>query len=109
MVQILQTLLQMYAGTQIFRARAAKEGAQDTKPEEEVFDRLLQIETDRWEAEIRKASSDVSPSALKTEVQRSMETIVLGLESGSTAQQVQAEYLRELVARIEQVEKTLGT
>ena len=104
MVQILQTLLQMYAGTQIFRARATKA---DAKPEEELFDRLLQMGTDGWEAEIRKAANDVSPASLKTAVQRSMESIVLGLESGSTAQQVQADYLRELVARIEQVEKAL--
>ena len=107
MVQILQTLLQMYAGTQILRARAAKEGSMDTKPEGELFDRLLQMGTDGWEAEIRKSAKDVSPTTLKTEVQRSMESIVLGLESGSTAQQVQAEYLRELVARVEQVEKAL--
>lgn len=107
MVQILQTLLQMYAGTQILRARAAKEGSVDTKPEGELFDRLLQMGTDGWEAEIRKSAKDVSPATLKTEVQRSMESIVLGLESGSTAQQVQAEYLRELVARVEQVEKAL--
>ena len=105
MVQILQTLLQMYAGTQISRARAAQEGT--GKPESELFDRLLKMDTDAWEAEIRKSADEVSPDSLKSEVQRTMESVVLGLESGSTAQQVQAEYLRELVARIETIQKTL--
>lgn len=105
MVQILQSLLQMYAGTQIFRARASQEGS--SKPEAELFDRLLKMDTDAWEGEIRKSAKEVSPDSLKTEVQRTMESVVLGLESGSTAQQVQAEYLRELVARIETIEKTM--
>ena len=105
MVQILQTLLQMYAGTQIYRARASQGVTADAKPESKLFDRLLRMESDEWEAEIRKSAKEVAPAKLKSEVQRSMESIVLGLESGSTAQQVQAEFLRELVARVEKVEK----
>jgi len=104
MVQILQTLLQMYAGTKIYRARKAS-GSDNSKPEAQLFDKLLKMESDQWEAEIRKAAEDVPPAELKSEVQKSIETIVLGLETGSTAQQVQAEYLRELVARIERVQK----
>lgn len=105
MVQILQTLLQMYAGTQISRARAKQEGT--SKPEAELFDRLLTVNTEAWDGEIRKSADSVAPESLKSEVQRTMESIVLGLESGSIAQQVQAEYLRELVSRIETIEKTL--
>jgi len=41
------------------------------------------------------------------EIQRNMETIVLQLDSGSMAQQVQAEYLREMVKRVEATAKTL--
>jgi len=105
MVSILQQVLQMYAGIQIYRARASQESS--SKPEAELFDRLLQIDSDAWEAEIRKSAKDASPESLKSEVQRTMESVVLGLESGSTAQQVQAEYLRELVGRIETIQKTL--
>ena len=32
------------------------------------------------------------------------ETVVLGLENGSMAQRVQAEYLRELVTRVEAIQ-----
>ena len=105
-VQILQTLLQMYAGTQIFRARA-KMDAGSSKPEAELFDRLLKTDTEAWESEIRKSSSEVPLDSLKSEVQRTMESVVLGLENGSMSQQVQAEYLRELVSRIETIQKTM--
>jgi hypothetical protein len=98
MVQILQTLLQMYAGTQIYRARSAHQF--NSKPEAELFDRLLQTDCNEWEREIRKSLMEVSTGCL-------MEFVVLGLESGSTAQQIQAEYLRELVSRIETIEKSL--
>jgi hypothetical protein len=107
MVQILQTVLQMYAGTQILRARQVGQGSK-TSPKAELFNKLLKTESDNWEAEILNAAPTVPVSSLKSEVQRTMESIVLGLESGSTAQQVQAEYLRELVTRIEKAEKLSG-
>ena len=107
MVQILQTILQMYAGTQIYRARSKQKASNSSSKsqESEVLDRLLRMNTDDWEMEIKKSAKDgeISTDALKSEAQRSMENIVLGLENGSIAQQVQAEFLRELVARIERV------
>ncbi|CAB9498798.1 expressed unknown protein [Seminavis robusta] len=107
MVQILQSVLQMYAGTQILRAKEGEGDASSSSssPAAELFHKLLQTESDNWDAEIQKAAPGVTPSSLKSEVQRAMETIVLGLESGSMAQQVQAEYLRELVTRVEKIEK----
>lgn len=105
MVTILQQLLQMYAGIQIYRVRKSQESS--SKPEAELFDRLLQMDTEAWESEIMKSAKETSPESLKSEVQRTMESVVLGLDSGSTAQQVQAEYLRELVGRIETIQKTL--
>lgn len=105
MVQILQILLQIYAGTQVARARARQQIA--PSDEAELFDRLLKMNTDAWDAEIRTSASSVPLESLKSEVQRTMESVVLGLDSGSTAQQVQAEYLRELVSRIETIQKTM--
>ena len=114
MVGILQKVLQIYAGLQIRRARAnqAPGDQNDDKKEEQkaavkLFEKLLQTDTELWEAEIRAAAKDVPPEKLTSEVQRTMESVVLGLENGSMAQQVQAEYLRELVTRIETVQKSL--
>ena len=105
MVQILQTLLQMYAGIQILRARAASGDASNKSPEADVFNTLLRTDSDYWENEILKAASTVPLESIKSEVQRTMESVVLGLESGSMAQQVQAQYLKELVTRIEKAER----
>jgi hypothetical protein len=105
MVQILQTVLQMYAGTLILRARQQAGGGSKTSPEADLFNTLLRTESDSWESEILKAAPEVALASLKSEVQRTMENVVLGLESGSMSQQVQAEYLRELVTRIEKAEK----
>ena len=54
--------------------------------------------------QIRKGiQNDVKKEALVKEVQKTMESVILGLENGSMAQRVQAEYLRELVTRIEAI------
>lgn len=105
MVVILQKVLQMYSGVQITRARkrlnAADSNAEPT-PAAKLFEKLLTVDTDRWDAEIQSATKDdVKPKALISEIQRTMETVVLGLDNGSMAQRVQAEYLRELVTRAE--------
>jgi len=65
------------------------------------------MDTDMWDAEMTKeflSEGGVSSKALISEVQRTMEAVVLGLENGSMAQRVQAEFLKELVTRIERVE-----
>jgi hypothetical protein len=52
--------------------------------------------------EIRKGIDEgVTKESLVGEVQRTMESVILGLENGSMGQRVQAEFLRELVTRIE--------
>jgi hypothetical protein len=62
------------------------------------------MDTDKWDMELkRRIGPEVSKSALMGEVQRTIEGVVLGLESGSMAQRVQAEYLRELSTRIEAI------
>lgn len=83
-----------------------------------LLETLLQMDTDLWEEEIVKniavndeeedstaSTTTCSFSQITKEVQRTMEGVVLGLENGSMAQRVQAEYLRELVVRIEALEK----
>lgn len=109
MVSILQKVLQMYSGVQILRAR---ELLSDDKSEQtsaaKLFETLLSVETEQWDAEIKRANvqDEVKPSALIAEIQKTMETVVLGLENGSMAQRVQAEYLRELVTRAEAAQPT---
>lgn len=126
MVSIMQTALQIYAGTAISRARlqlqanvgaavsgedqaaadavvaAAKEG--DSSAASDLLEKLLHVDTNDWEMEIRKGiDGDVKKEALVSEVQKTMESVILGLENGSMAQRVQAEFLRELVTRIESI------
>jgi len=124
MVTIMQKALQIYAGTVISRARiqlqanvgAAVSGedqaaadalaaaaSEESDSAASLFEKILNIDTDEWDAEIREGieSGDVSKDALVSEVQKTMESVILGLENGSMAQRVQAEYLRELVTRIE--------
>lgn len=99
MVGILQKVLQIYAGLQVSRARALQE--LDETEASVLLDRLLKTDSDEWDAEIQKGVKRVPASSVISEVQRTMETVVLGLDNGSMAQRVLAEYLRELVSRVE--------
>lgn len=123
MVTIMQKALQMYAGTVISRARiqlqanvgaavvgedqAAADAAAKAKKSSAasaLLDTLLHTDTDEWDVAIRKGiDEEVTKDGLVSEVQKTMEGIILGLENGSMAQRVQAEFLRELVTRIEAV------
>ncbi|KAL9191110.1 hypothetical protein ACHAXT_000816 [Thalassiosira profunda] len=123
MVGIMQKALQIYAGTVISRARIqlqanvgaaltgedqaaadAAAAAEEGSPASALLEKLLHIDTDNWDAEIRQGvAGEVTKDDLVGEVQKTMEGVILGLENGSMAQRVQAEYLRELVTRIESV------
>jgi hypothetical protein len=129
MVTIMQTALQIYAGTTIARARvrlqanvgaavsgedqAAADAVVDATKKgdsgmnsaaSDLLEKLLHIDTDDWDMEIRRGiENDVAKEDLVSEVQKIMEAVILGLENGSMAQRVQAEFLRELVTRIEAV------
>eukprot|EP00977_Amphora_coffeiformis_P020702 scaffold8405_cov169-Amphora_coffeaeformis.AAC.8 len=102
MVGILQKVLQMYAGLQVKRSleRAAEFKDDDTT---ELFE-LLSMDADLWANQV-KSCKDVA--SLKKQVQKTMELVVLSLETGSMAQQVQAEFLKELNKRVEEAEKKL--
>ena len=126
MVTILQKALQIYAGTAISRARiqlqanvgaalsgedqaaadamvaAAEASSKGHNAASALLEGLLHVDTDDWEMEIRKGvEGGVTKDELVKEVQRTMEGVILGLENGSMSQRVQAEFLRELVTRIE--------
>ena len=116
MVTIMQKALQIYAGLQISRARVqlqANVGAAVAGEDQAAADavaaaastlleKLLSVDTDFWDVEIQNGiSEEVSKESLISEVQKTMESVILGLENGSMVQRVQAEYLRELVTRIE--------
>ena len=101
MVTILQKALQMYAGLQITRS-LERSGSDTTTDEATELTALLKADADVWPSQIA-ASADVT--ALKKQVQKTMETVVLSLETGSMAQQVQAEYLKELLKQVEEAEK----
>lgn len=104
MVGILQKVLQMYAGLQIQRNL---QRAPEFQQEEDttILFQLLSSDADSWSSQIAAATDATSLPSLKKQVQKTMETIVLSLETGSMAQQVQAEYLKELMKRVEDAEK----
>lgn len=129
MVVILQKVLQIYAGEAIKRARVelqanvgaavsgetqskadeivSQEEALGPKPAAAFMDKLMGMDADLWDVEMKKefgSEGGVTSNSLISEVQRTMEAVVLGLENGSMAQRVQAEFLKELVTRIEQME-----
>jgi hypothetical protein len=65
---------------------------------------MLSVDTDTWDFEVRKGfEGECTKEQLVSEIQKTMEGVVLGLENGSMAQRVQAEYLRELLTRVEAV------
>jgi len=116
MVGILQKVLQMYAGRRIreallVRANKADQSSSNSSDaaNSALFDQLLQTDADAWDAVIRQgvAGDAAAAEELTRVIHRNMESIVLQLDSGSMAQQVQAEYLKEMVKRVEAVEKTL--
>lgn len=105
MVGILQKVLQMYAGRRIREALLKQQT--EVGSSRKLLEELLQTDADLWEAVIRQSvKNGVLLADLTVEIQRNMEAIVLSLESGSLAQQVQAEYLQEMVKRVEAVQRT---
>lgn len=113
MVGILQKVLQMYAGRRIGLARSAAISSTDEKSSrgavDLLLDELLQTDADSWDICIRRGVNNgaISSTELIAEIQRNMEMTVLSLESGSMVQRVLAEYLQEMVKRIEAVQKTM--
>ena len=123
MVTILQKVLQIYAGRVISNSRvqlqanvgaavtgksqgtadkAAAEELNKNSAASDLLEQMLNVDADSWEMEARKGfEGECTKQHLVKEIQRTMEGVVLGLENGSMAQRVQAEYLKELLTRVE--------
>ncbi|KAI7839062.1 hypothetical protein COHA_007204 [Chlorella ohadii] len=100
MVALLQKVLQLYACQQLSQPQAGAGGSSGSDSDA-LLDELLAADEGMWTRLIRQRASEGGPSeaALMECLQRRMESVVLGLPSGSYAQRVQAEYLKELEER----------
>ena len=77
MVEILQKCLQQYSGVSILRARKSIDDDDDDETASteasKLFDKLLEIDTDGWDDEIRKGlSDDLTTQKLTIEIQKTM-------------------------------------
>ena len=74
----------------------------DSSKAEKLLEQLLETDADQWDVILQEAGASKSlAAALLTAVQRTTEQTVLSLDAGSMAQRVQAEYLQEMMKRIE--------
>lgn len=96
MVLILQTVLQLYASREL----ASSVSENPTEAEQQLI-AILSARESKWENLIKEKaeSGDISEESFMEALQKKMESIVLSLSSGSYAQRVQAEYLKELETR----------
>lgn len=96
MVYILQTILQIYASMEL--------GRDDGSTSKALVHVLASPETE-WDSLLSDlhSSGQISEESFMEELQKKMETIVLSLSSGSYAQRVQAEYLKELQTRAKNI------
>lgn len=102
MVQLLQVVLQVYAGRALRTA--------ETEGVEGALNQVLVAEERQWYPLLRRLAAEgaISEAAFTEALQRRMEGVVLGLQSGSYAQRVQAEYLKEVEARARAVFQELA-
>jgi hypothetical protein len=93
LVALLQKVLQLYA------ARALRGPEADGVAG--FLNELVYAEEAEWDGLLRAriASGEVAEAGFMEALQKKMEATVLGLQSGSYAQRVQAEYLKEVEAR----------
>lgn len=101
MVVILQKVLQLYSSRQLCESPAGGTAS----PVDSILKDLIAADESKWSSMIREKaqSGEISEIALMESIQRKMEGVVLGLASGSYAQRVQAEYLKELESRAKSV------
>ena len=89
LVRLLQRALQLYA------ARALSCGGSDTDEAALALAAVAEAEEEDWEGRLT-AAPGLSAAGFEAAIRRRMEGVVLGLPSGSYAQRVQAEYLKEV-------------
>lgn len=102
MVALLQKVLQLYA------SKALR--GPETEGPEGLLNEVVFAEEAEWEPILRRgaAGGAVAEAAFMEALQRKMEVTVLGMQSGSYAQRVQAEFLKELEARAKAVYRELA-
>ncbi|KXZ43858.1 hypothetical protein GPECTOR_79g137 [Gonium pectorale] len=102
MVQLLQVVLQLYAAREL--------RTQETQGVEGALNTLLYAEERQWYPLLRSYATDgvITEASFMEALQRRMEGVVLGLQSGSYAQRVQAEYLKEMESRAKAVFKEMA-
>ncbi len=92
MVVIFQKLLQLWAAEELITAGI-------NNP---VLERLLRADADEWDNLIKQATQagEIDLEVMQAAVQSCVERVVLQQASGSYAQRVQAEFLREVMGRV---------
>jgi len=105
MVAILQKVLQLYAAKALAMSSASLSSEEVGNVIDATWAELLGAQEEQWaEIILNKAEKgEISEVSFLESLQRRMESVVLGLSSGSYAQRVQAEYLKELESRAKQV------
>eukprot|EP01023_Acetabularia_acetabulum_P054588 TRINITY_DN6182_c0_g1_i6.p7 TRINITY_DN6182_c0_g1~~TRINITY_DN6182_c0_g1_i6.p7 ORF type:complete len:125 (+),score=24.63 TRINITY_DN6182_c0_g1_i6:724-1098(+) len=103
MVSLIQKVLQLYAAMKLDNPNATEADAE--------LNELILMDADGWKSTvIQKADAGkVSETSLKEALQRRMENAILGLQSGSYTQRVQAEYLKELEKKITEAFKEISS
>lgn len=96
-VGLLQKVLQMYA------ALALRVDSPD--PTEAALNEMLEADETQWSQVIarRQIQGGLNEAAFMAAIRRRMERVVLTLDSGSHAQRIQAEYLKEFETRAQGV------
>jgi hypothetical protein len=105
MVVILQKVLQIYASRALSIDDAVSNSGKTSSSAEAALSELLNVDEGTWAPIIRKKAQEgeISEISFLEALQRKMESVVLGLSSGSYSQRVQAEYLKELESRSKEV------
>ena len=107
LVEILQKALQLYASRALSNTSAAASSSSSTTsdPSEEVLNGVIAADEREWDFLLSQASASgsVSAAGFAAAVRKRMEGVALGLASGSYAQRVQAEFLKEVEERGEEV------
>lgn len=107
MAKLIQKVLQLYAARNV---RVATGGDASHSEAAAAFNAVVDADEEQWEALLKEmaGSGRISEASFMEVLQRQMEALVLGVQSGSYAQRVMAEYLKELEQRARAVFKSLA-
>jgi len=102
MVQLIQKVLQLYAAREL--------RGPDASGPDGILNDVIYAEEKDWGPIIKSKASagELTEPAFMEALQKRMEACVLGLQSGSYAQRVQAEYLKEIETRAKSVFRELA-